>query len=144
MAVPALGAGESTLRSPDSERELRTNVIGMTHVLRGRSPVRCAIHAPMLGRDADILVGRSAPVVAYVCFVRRRWLGRPGVWWTPAGIPILLSVVVQVLLAAPTSFRVLLIALPIIFVGHVPYIAFRVPLAWPLHAVSQRQLRSAR
>ena len=34
------------------------------------------------GRNVDILVGLTAPVVAYACFVRRAWPARVAVWWT--------------------------------------------------------------
>jgi hypothetical protein len=98
------------------------------------------------GRNVDILVGLSAPLVAYYCFVRRAWPERVALWWNWAGILILLNVVVQAQLSAPTPFRVFVTQPPTTFIAHVPYIwlpAFLVPLAWLLHAVSLRQLRSS-
>ncbi len=97
------------------------------------------------GRNADILVGLSAPVVAYACFVRRAWSERVAVWWNLAGIVILLNVVIQAQLAAPTPYRLIVTDPPTTFIGAVPYIwlpAFLVPLAWLLHLLSLRQLRS--
>lgn len=99
------------------------------------------------GRNVDILVGLSAPLVAYFCFVRRAWPERVAVWWNVAGILILLNVVLLAQLSAPTPFRVFETDPPTTFIADVPYIwlpAFLVPLAWALHAVSLRQLRSAR
>ncbi|HEX7786549.1 MAG TPA: hypothetical protein VF653_10045 [Methylomirabilota bacterium] len=99
------------------------------------------------GRNVDILVGLTAPVVAYVCFVRGGWPARVAAWWNVAGILILLNVVVHAQLSAPTPFRVFETEPPTTFIGHVPYIwlpAFLVPLAWLLHGVSLRQLRLAR
>jgi hypothetical protein len=99
------------------------------------------------GRNVDILVGLSAPLVAYFCFVRRAWPERVAVWWNVAGIVILLNVVVHAQLSAPTPFRVFATEPPAVFIGDLPYIwlpAFLVPLAWLLHAVSLRQLRSTR
>jgi len=99
------------------------------------------------GRNVDILVGLSAPVVAYFCFVRRTWPERVAVWWNVAGIVILLNVVVHAQLSAPTQFRVFETEPPTTFIGDLPYIwlpAFLVPLAWLLHAVSLRQLRAPR
>lgn len=99
------------------------------------------------GRNLDILVGLSAPVVAYACFVRRAWPERVAVWWNWAGIVILLNVVVHAQLSAPTPWRLFETDPPTTFIADVPYIwlpAFLVPLAWLLHAVSLRQLRSAR
>jgi len=99
------------------------------------------------GRNVDILVGLTAPVVAYACFVRRAWPTRVAVWWNWAGIIILLNVVVHAQLSAPTRVRVFETDPPTTFIGDLPYIwlpAFLVPLAWALHAISLRQLRSTR
>lgn len=99
------------------------------------------------GRNVDILVGLSAPVVAYFCFVRRAWPERVAVWWNVVGIVILLNVVVHAQLSAPTRFRVFETEPPTTFIGDLPYIwlpAFLVPLAWLLHALSLRQLRAPR
>ena len=99
------------------------------------------------GRNVDILVGLTAPVVAYACFVRRAWPARVAVWWNWAGIVILLNVVVLVQLSAPTPWRIFETDPPATFIGDWPYIwlpAFLVPLAWLLHALSLRQLRSRR
>jgi len=97
------------------------------------------------GRNVDILVGLSAPVVAYGCFVRRRWSPRVAVWWNLAGIVILLNVVLNAQLSAPTPYRLIVVEPPPTFIGALPYIwlpAFLVPLAWLLHLLSLRQLRS--
>jgi hypothetical protein len=99
------------------------------------------------GRNVDILVGLTAPVVAYACFVRRAWPARVALWWNWVGIVILLNVVVHVQLAAPTPWRILETDPPATFIADWPYIwlpAVLVPLAWLLHALSLRQLRSRR
>jgi hypothetical protein len=99
------------------------------------------------GRNVDILVGLTAPVVAYACFVRRAWPAWVAVWWNWAGIAILLNVVVHAQLSAPTPWRIFETDPPATFIADWPYIwlpAFLVPLAWLLHAVSLRQLRSRR
>jgi hypothetical protein len=99
------------------------------------------------GRNVDILVGLSAPLVAYYCFVRRAWPERVAVWWNWAGIVILLNVVVHAQLSAPTPWRIFETQPPTTFIADLPYIwlpTFLVPLAWSLHAVSLRQLRSGR
>ena len=97
------------------------------------------------GRNVDILVGLTAPVVAYACFVRRAWPARVAGWWNWAGIVILLNVVVHAQLSAPTPWRIFETDPPTTVIADWPYIwlpAFLVPLAWLLHAVSLRQLRS--
>jgi hypothetical protein len=99
------------------------------------------------GRNVDILVGLTAPVVAYACFVRRSWPARVAVWWNWAGIVILLNVVVHAQLSAPAPWRIFETDPPTTFIADWPYVwlpGFLVPLAWLLHAVSLRQLRSRR
>jgi hypothetical protein len=99
------------------------------------------------GRNWDILVGLTAPVVAYACFVRRAWPARVAVWWNWAGVAILLNVVVHAQLSAPTPWRRFETDPPTTFIADWPYIwlpAFLVPLAWLLHAVSLRQLGARR
>jgi hypothetical protein len=96
------------------------------------------------GRNMDILVGVSAPIVAWLCLTRRVWPLRVVVWWNVAGILVLVSVVAVAQLSAPTPFRIYDPEPPLTFIAHVPWIwlpAFLVPLAWGLHALSIRQLR---
>jgi ABC-type multidrug transport system permease subunit len=86
-------------------------------------------------------------VVAYACFVRRAWPVRVARWWNWAGVLILLNVVVHAQLSAPTRFRLFDTDPPATFIGDLPFIwlpGFLVPLAWALHALSLRQLRSTR
>ena len=97
------------------------------------------------GRNWDILVGLTAPVVAYACFGRRAWPAAVARWWNWAGIVILLNVVVHAQLSAPTPWRLFETDPPTTFIADWPYIwlpGFLVPLAWLLHAVSLRQLRA--
>jgi hypothetical protein len=97
------------------------------------------------GRNVDILVGLTAPVVAYACFVRCAWPAWVAGWWNWAGIVILLNVVVHAQLSAPTPWQIFETDPPATFIADWPYIwlpTFLVPLAWLLHAVSLRQLRS--
>src|SRR4030095_4012457 len=72
------------------------------------------------GRNVDILVGLTAPVVAYYCFVRRAWPEQVAVWWNVAGILILLNVVVHAQLSAPTPFPMFETNPPTTFLGDVP------------------------
>lgn len=95
------------------------------------------------GRNFDIAVGLTAPIVARVCLAagtRRRWAA----WWNVGGVVILASTVVHAFLAAPTPLRLLVTHPPNVFVAHFPFIwlpAFLVPLAFALHLLSLRQLR---
>jgi hypothetical protein len=106
--------------------------------------------APLLltfeGRNADILVGLTAPVVAWLCVVRRSWPPRVAVLWNVAGIAILSNVVIHALLSAPTPFQVLRTEPPTTIIATLPYIwlpGFLVPLALSLHVASLRTLGAA-
>jgi hypothetical protein len=95
------------------------------------------------GRNVDIVVGLTAPLIAWQCFARRAWSRRAALWWNVAGIGILLNVVVHAQLSAPTPFRVFATQPPVTFIAYFPWIwlpAFLVALAWALHALSIRQL----
>jgi hypothetical protein len=99
------------------------------------------------GRNWDILVGLTAPLVAYACFVRRAWPAGVARWWNWAGIVILLNVVVHAQLSVPTPWRIFETDPPTTFIADWPYVwlpGFLVPLAWLLHAVSLRQLHARR
>jgi hypothetical protein len=95
------------------------------------------------GRNVDILVGLTAPLVAWLCFGRRKWSPRVALWWNVAGILILLNVVLHAQLAAPTPYQRIVTSPPPTLIAELPWIwlpAFLVPLAWALHALSIRQL----
>lgn len=95
------------------------------------------------GRNVDIVVGLTAPLIAWQSFGRRAWSFRAAVWWNVAGILILLNVVVHAQLSAPTPFRVFMTQPPVTFIAYLPWIwlpTFLVPFAWALHALSIRQL----
>jgi hypothetical protein len=91
------------------------------------------------GRNVDILVGLTAPLIAWRGLAQR---ARVAVWWNVAGILILLNVVVHAQLSTPSPFRVFMTSPPVTFIADVPWVwlpAFLVPLAWALHALSIRQ-----
>jgi hypothetical protein len=99
------------------------------------------------GRNFDVLVGLTAPIVASRCFVSRAWPTRLARWWNVAGIVVLVNTVVHAQLAAPTRFQLFVTTPPNTFIGEMPYIwlpAFLVPLAWALHILSFRQLAGTR
>jgi hypothetical protein len=96
------------------------------------------------GRNFDILVGLTAPVVGWACLSARRWPRRVAVWWNVAGILVLVNTVVHAQLAAPTRFQRFVTDPPNTFIVAAPYVwlpVFLVPLAWGLHVISFRQLR---
>ena len=96
------------------------------------------------GRNVDIVVGLTAPLIGWLCFGRRVWPPRVACWWNIAGTLILLNVVLHAQLSAPTPYRRIVADPPPTLIAHLPWIwlpAFLVPLAWGLHLLSVRQLR---
>lgn len=94
------------------------------------------------GRNFDIVVGLSAPLVT-------RTLMKPGTenWrlvlaWNIAGLFVLTNVVICGILSAPTPFQVFYTDPPNTLLAEFPYIwlpTFVVPFAYFLHIVSIRQ-----
>jgi hypothetical protein len=96
------------------------------------------------GRNFDILVGLTAPIVGWACLTARRWPRGVAIWWNVAGILVLVNTVLHAQLSAPTRFQRIVTDPPITLIVSVPYVwlaAFLVPLAWGLHVISIRQLR---
>lgn len=95
------------------------------------------------GRNWDILVGLTAPVVAYFCFVKKSWSPRVAVVWNIAGLALLINIVTIAILSLPTPFRVFTNEPANTIVVQFPFVllpAILVPLAYSMHFFSLRQL----
>ena len=95
------------------------------------------------GRNFDILVGLTAPVVAWLCFVRRALPPSVAVAWNVLGLLLLANVVITAILSAPTPFRVFMNEPAVTVIAYLPFVwlpAFVVPMAVLLHALSLKQL----
>ncbi|MHA5244629.1 hypothetical protein, partial [Escherichia coli] len=53
------------------------------------------------GRNFDILIGITAPFIAYYCFVKKTWPLKVALIWNFAGIALLLNIVSIALLSTP-------------------------------------------
>lgn len=95
------------------------------------------------GRNFDIVVGLSAPIIAW--FFARDTIGKRGLLlWNWAGILILGSVIAHGVMSVPSRFQVLVTDPPNTFMTYVPFIwlpAFLAPFAMFLHGLSLRNLR---
>jgi len=92
------------------------------------------------GRNFDILVGATAPIIA--CIVARRGARWLVIVWNLLGIGILTNVALTGLLSAPTRFRQLITDPPTFIIAEFPYIwlpCFAVTAAYFLHIVSLRR-----
>jgi len=91
------------------------------------------------GRNFDVLVGLTAPIVAWLAMRPER--RRLAIAWNVAGLVILVNTVIHAQLAA---LEILVTDPPNTFIASVPYVwlpGFLVPLAWSLHVLSIRRLR---
>ncbi len=110
--------------------------------VEGRIPERMTF----AGRNLDILVGLSAPLVAWA--VSRGHLGRLVVAaWNVAGLGLLVNIVVIALRSAPGPLNAGWGGVPNTAIAEVPFVwlpAFLVPLAVFGHVVALRQAAAAR
>ncbi|MBT9395366.1 hypothetical protein KLP40_19530 [Hymenobacter sp. NST-14] len=95
------------------------------------------------GRNWDILVGLTAPLVYYAAY-RRRALGRAGLlFWHAAGLVLLGNIVRLGLLSAPGPFQQFAFEQPNVALARFPYVwlpAFVVPVVLLAHLAALRQL----
>lgn len=95
------------------------------------------------GRNFDIFVGLSAPIIGWL--ITKNKIGKRGlIVWNWAGILILASVIAHGILSVPSRFQMLITEPPNTFMTHIPFIwlpAFLAPFAMFLHGLSLRNLR---
>jgi hypothetical protein len=95
------------------------------------------------GRNGDILVGLTAPFIAYFCLTRANWPETVVLWWNVAGLIIVTNIVVTAILSMPTPLRVFMNEPANTIVAYFPIIwlpGVLVPLAYALHFFSLRQI----
>lgn len=93
------------------------------------------------GRNPDILMGITAPIVYYFAFVKKQWSSRVILIWNILGLGLLLNIVIHALLSAPLPFQQLAFDQPNIAVIHFPFVwlpAVIVPIVLFSHLVSIR------
>ncbi len=95
------------------------------------------------GLNFDILVGITAPFVAYYCFVKKTWSPKVALVWNFAGILLLANIVVVAILSTPYPFRYFMNEPANTIVFGFPFVwlpAFVVPFALLLHLIAIRRL----
>jgi hypothetical protein len=98
------------------------------------------------GRNFDILVGITAPFIAYYCFVKKTWPLKVALYWNFAGILLLLNIVIVAILSTPYPFRQFMNEPANTIVFGFPFVwlpAFVVPFALLLHLIAIRRLWKA-
>jgi hypothetical protein len=95
------------------------------------------------GRNWDILMGLSAPLVYYLVFRRRRWGWRALLSWHLLGLGLLLNIVVNALLAVPAPWQRWGFEQPNVAILHFPFAwlpSVVVPLVLLAHLAAVWQL----
>ncbi|MDB5280998.1 MAG: hypothetical protein JWO06_73 [Bacteroidota bacterium] len=95
------------------------------------------------GINFDILVGVTAPIVAYYCFNKKSWSPKVAVVWNIAGLILLGNIVVVAILSSPYPFRAFANDPANTIVFYFPFVwlpSVVVPFALLLHLISLRRL----
>ncbi len=95
------------------------------------------------GRNFDVLVGLTAPFVAYYCFVKRTWSLKLALGWNIAGVILLFNIVLVAVLSTPLPFRYFMNEPANTVVFYFPFVwlpGFVVPFALLLHLIAIRRL----
>lgn len=97
------------------------------------------------GLNFDILAGLTAPLVAWLCFVKGVLSPRVALLWNFAGLALVLAILSISMLSAPTPLRVFMNEPANTLFAYWPFVwlpAFVAPMALLLHLLSIRQLLS--
>ena len=97
------------------------------------------------GRNFDLLIGLSAPVIAYFCFVKKSWPGLTALLWNFAGLLLLTNILIIAILSMPGPLRKFINEPANTAVVNFPFIwipALIVPFAYLMHVLSIKQLLS--
>jgi hypothetical protein len=95
------------------------------------------------GGNYDIIIGLTAPVVAFYCFNRKIWSPKVALAWNFIGLGMLIYIMVVALLSTPYPFRYFMNEPANTLPFHFPFVwlpAMVVPFALLLHLLSIRRL----
>ncbi len=109
--------------------------------LEGLTPIQMTFE----GRNFDVLVGLSAPIIAYLYAKKGRAFRKVAIIWNIAGMALLLNILVVAILSFPTKFRYFMNEPANTLVAEFPVIllpAFLVMIAYTMHYFSLKQLLS--
>ena len=84
------------------------------------------------GRNFDIIMGLTAPLVAYLCFTKKIVPQQFALIWHLFSLALVVNVVVHAILSAPTPFQQFAFDRPLTIAAYLPYIylpAVLVPIA---------------
>jgi len=97
------------------------------------------------GRNFDLLIGLSAPVLANFCFVKKTWPKLTALLWNFAGLLLVTNVLIVAILSMPGPMRKFMNEPANTAVVYFPFIwipALIVPFAYLMHILSIKQILS--
>lgn len=95
------------------------------------------------GRNFDLLIGLSAPLVAAFCFSKSGTRKVLAVAWNILGLAMLFNIVIVAILSTPSAFRIFMNDPSNTIIAYWPFVwlpAFVVPVALALHAYALLRL----
>ena len=95
------------------------------------------------GYNYEIIIGLTAPIVAYYCFTKKQWSPKVAIIWNIVGLAFLVNIVVISILSTPYPFRQFMNEPANTIAFHFPFVwlpAVVVPFAFLLHLLSLRRL----
>lgn len=95
------------------------------------------------GLNYDILIGLSAPLVAYYALAEKKWPRVVAILWNFAGLLMVTNITMISILSTPSPMRQFFNDPPNIMVAYFPYVwipAVIVPFAFLMHVLSLKQL----
>jgi len=101
------------------------------------------IQMSFIGFNYDILIGISAPLIAYYSFSEKKWPKIIPLLWNFAGLLLVLNIAFIAFLSAPTPFRQYMTDPPNTLPAYFPFVwlpAFIVPFAAAVHILSIKQI----
>lgn len=106
--------------------------------LAGWMPVQMTFE----GYNFDIIIGLTAPLIAYLCYTKKLWPSYIGLIWNIAGLLMLLNVLVVAVLSMPIPIRFFMNEPSVSLLAEFPFVllpAVLVPFAYSFHFFSLRQ-----
>ncbi len=95
------------------------------------------------GFNYDIIIGLSAPLIAYYSFTDKKWPKIVPLLWNFAGLLLVLNITLIAFLSSPSPFRAFLTEPSNTLPAYFPYVwlpAFIVPFAVTVHILSIKQI----
>ena len=95
------------------------------------------------GYNFEIIIGLTAPIVAYYCFTKKQWSPKIAIAWNVVGLAFLANIVVISIISTPYPFRHFMNEPANTITFHFPFVwlpAVVVPFAFLLHILSLRRL----